>query len=165
MQSKQCPEPKPQPCSGPRVKIQALSFGRRAHAHCLPGWAGRASVSQVPSPGIPSHPAPRQQEGALPAGCLLRLPSSEGPVCLQHCPGLLSHFHGFCHQGWEPGRRRRHFTCVRPLWMQSTLVFFQPCHSEGDFAGPLSSSTPSEGLSLADRAQFWLQAWHLHCWE
>lgn len=91
-----------------------------------------------------------QQEGALPAGKLLQQP---GTILLQHCPGPLSHFHGFLSQGWEPGRGRSCFTCVWPLWMQSTIVFFQPCHSEGDFAGPLSSFTPSEGFSLAGRAQ------------
>lgn len=149
MQNKGCPEPEAQPCSGAGVQTQALSFGRAAPARGLPGWAAHAR-------------APWQQEGALPAGKLLSLPAARDilPAALP-----LPHSHGFLSQGWEPGRRRSCFTCAQLLWMPSTVAFLQPCHSEGEFAGPLSSLTLSQGFSLADRAQFWLQVWHLHCWE
>lgn len=159
MQNKRCPEPRAEPCSGPGVQIQARSFGKRTPARCLPGWAAPPAFPKA------AFPAPGQQEGALPAGCLLRLPSTRDHSACSTAQGPSHISMDSCHQGWEPGRRRSLFTCIQPLWMQSTVVFSQPCHSEGDFAGSLSSFTLSEGFSPADRAQFWLQAWHLHCWE
>lgn len=89
------------------MKIQLLSFVKRELIPgCLPGWVG-GGIAQAPSTSarIPSHPAPwpraGRQAGALPAGCLLRVSSSEKPLCLHRCPGPLSHFNSFLVTGGE----------------------------------------------------------------
>lgn len=120
MQNKRCPEPKAEA----RVQIHAGSFGRRAPARCLPGRAAHAAFPKRAFPAI-------RPQGSRKEPCQLAAARDHSARSTAQGPSHISM--DSCHQGWEPERRRSCFTCTLQLWMQSTIVFFQPCCSEGDF--------------------------------
>lgn len=120
MQNKRCPEPKAEA----RVQIHAGSFGRRAPARCLPSRAAHAAFPKRAFPAI-------RPQGSRKEPCQLAAARDHSARSTAQGPSHITM--DSCHQGWEPERRRSCFTCTLQLWMQSTIVFFQPCRSEGDF--------------------------------